>query len=355
MKKIVGLLTCIPLVLSSNTANSHEFADVMSDVLPSVAYIQVDNYLLQNSVDPLTKESTQIKIPSRPIVGSGFVIDKNNIVTNYHVISFAVSRNTDIYVSFQGNNQKYKARILGYDKISDVALLELEDEFPSVKIDSGANLRMGDPVFTISHFYGIGWSGTHGTISSIDRRDTRYPYINNIQVQLLQGSGSSGGPVFNENGDVVGMNRSIVAMVPRSPLSLERSSMLSMVGYPIRGDTVQRAIDNIREDMIVVRVDLGVSLIDFGPDSLFHLNYKSGTDEFAYGTMVMEVDKNNTLTTLKQSDIIISVEGRKFTDPAELLIWLDKQNYKVGDTVNVQVYRDTEIINIAVELQIAGL
>ena len=354
MKKIGGFVACLLLVFS-NTVNSHELAEVMNDVLPSVAYIQVDSYLMQNTVDPLTKELTQVKIPTRPIVGTGFVINDNNIVTNHHVIAFAVQRNTDIYVSFQGNNQKHKARILGYDKISDVALLEIEGKFPSVEIDSRNRLRMGDNVFTISHFYGIGWSGTHGTVSSVDRKDSRYPYINNLQVQLLQGSGSSGGPLFNEDGDVIGMNRSIVAMVPRSPLLTGRPSMLSMVGYPIRGDTLQRAIDDIRKDMIVVRADLGVSLIDFGPDSLFHLNYASGTGSFAYGTMVMEVDKNNTLSTLKLSDIIISVEGEKFTDPAVLYEWLDEQKYKAGDVVNVQVYRDTEIINIAVELQIVGL
>jgi len=353
MQKLFGLFACA--LLFTNTGFAHDLSDVMNDVLPATAYIQVENFIKRESIDPLTKKLIQLRVPNRPIVGSGFVIDDNNIVTNYHVISFAIRHNTDIFVSFHDSNQKYKARILGYDKISDVALLEIKGEHPSVSIDGGNNLRMGEAVFSISHFYGIGWSGTQGTISSTSRKDPRYPYINNLQVQLLQGSGSSGGPVFNENGDVIALNRSIVSMFPRTSPNMRRTSMLSMVGYPIRGDTLLEAIEAIRKDMIVVRVDLGVSLIDFGPNSLFHLNYKSGEVDFAFGTMVMNIDSDNTITTFKQSDIIINIEGEKFTDPAELLTWLNEQGYRAGQTINVQVYRDTQIINIAVELQIAGL
>lgn len=353
MRKIFGLLAVV-LLFCAGTTQAHDIAEAMNDVLPAIAYIQVENFTKTDTLDPLSKQLKQIRIKNRPIVGSGFIIDDNNVVTNYHVIAFAVQNNTEIFVSFKDSNQKYKARILGYDKIADVALLEIEGEHPSVEIDGDMNLRMGDPVFSISHFYGIGWSGTQGVVSSTDRKDPRYPYINNLQVQLLQGSGSSGGPVFNIEGDVVGLNRSIVSMFPRNSLMPGRTSMLSMVGYPIRGDTLAESVELIRDDMIVVRADLGVSLINFGPNSLFHLNYASGAQGFAYGTMVMEIDKTK-VTTLKQSDIIISVEGKEFTDPTELLLWLNDADYKPGTMINLQVYRDGEVINIAVELQLAGL
>ena len=352
MRKLFVGLICVFLVY--NTTDAHDIADVMNDVLPSVAYIRVDNFTNQEQLDPLTKTLSKIRVPNRPIIGTGFVIDGNIVVTNYPVIAFAVRHNTDVYVSFENSNLKYKAKILGYDKIADIALMEIEGDHPSVQIDDGTELRMGDTVFSISHFYGIGWSGTQGIISSTDRKDIRYPYVNNLQLQLLQGSGSSGGPVFNTDGDVIALNRSIVSMIPRSYLAPLRSpSMLSMVGYPIRADTLLASIEAIQDDIIVVYLDLGVTLLEFGPDSLFHLNYTDGV-QFAYGTMVMSVDSDKKIA-LKESDIIISIEGRTFMDPVNLLVWLNSTGRKPGSDINVQVYRDGEVINIAVQLQLAGL
>jgi len=352
MKRLfIGLIA----LLSISAGNAHDLADKMNEVLPSVAYIRVEQFVVRDTLDPVTKLTSSTRISTTPVIGTGFIIDDNNVVTNYHVIAFSVKHNTEIYVTFEGNNQRFPATIIGYDKIADVALLTIPGKHQSVEILDSTDMRMGDPVFSISHFYGIGWSGTQGTISSTRRRDRRYPYINNLQLQLLQGSGSSGGPVFNENGKVIALNRSIVSMFPRSIMQTGRTSMLSMVGYPVSGDTLINAIDAIREDIIVVYLDLGVSLMEFGEDSMFHLNYASGDDDYPIGTMVMSVDKDVT-TTLESSDIIISIEGKKFSDPAKLFNWLNTQTkFKIGDIVNVQVYRDTEIINIAVPIKIAGL
>lgn len=355
MRKIVfGLL----IVLWLNVGNTHEpeLAEIMSNVLPSVAYIQVEQFAIRDKVDEVTKEVTQVRVAGTPIVGTGFVIDDNIVVTNFHVIAFAVENNTDVYVSFYENNQRYHAKILGYDKVTDVALLGLKGNFPSVKISTNSQMRMGEPIFSISHFYGIGWSGTQGTVSSNARTDVRYPYINNLQLQLLQGSGSSGGPVFNHEGKVVALNRSIVSMFPRSVLEATRgASMLSMVGFPVRSDSLQLAVDAIRKDIIVVYLDLGVSLIDFGPESQFHLNGGDDAIFFPNGTMVLKIDPNTT-TTLMPSDIIVSIGGKEFNTVVELFEWLNSQSeFKAGERINVQVYRDTEIINITVGIKLAGL
>lgn len=352
MKRLfIGLVA----LLSISVVHAHDLADKMNEVLPSVAYIRVEQFVVRDKLDPVTKLTSHTRVPTTPVIGTGFIIDNNNVVTNYHVIAFSVKHNTKIHITFEGSNQRFVATVIGYDKIADVALLTIPGEHQSIKIVGDTELRMGDPVFSISHFYGIGWSGTQGTISSINRRDQRYPYINNLQLQLLQGSGSSGGPVFNEDGDVIALNRSILSMFPRSIMTSGRTSILSMVGYPVRGDTLITAIEAIRENIIVVHLDLGVSLIEFGRDSMFHLNYTDGDDEYPIGTMVMSVDKDSN-TTLQDADIIISIEGNKFSEPAGLFRWLNKQTkYKAGDTVNIQVYRDAEIINIAVAITLAGL
>lgn len=353
MRKLFVGLICVFLIY--NTTYAHDITEIMNTVLPSVVYVQVDNFTKQDQLDPLTMTMVNVRIPNRPIIGTGFIIDGNIVVTNYHVIAFAVKHDTNVYISFKENNQKYLAKIIGYDKVTDVALMEIKGTHPSVQINDGTTLRMGDPVFTISHFYGIGWSGTQGIVSSIDRKDSRYPYINNLQLQLLQGSGSSGGPVFNKDGEVIALNRSIVSMIPRPYLVPRKSpSMLSMVGYTVRGDTLLKSINAIRDDIIVVYLDLGVSLIAFGPNSLFHLNYPVGAQNFAHGTMVMSVDSDKKVA-LKEIDIIISIDGKEFTDPVELFAWLNSTGYKPGTEINVQVYRDGKVINIAVQLHLAGL
>jgi len=131
--------------------------------------------------------------------------------------------------------------------------------------------------------------------------------------------------------------------------------MLSMVGYPVRQDTLYKSIVQIIEDQIVVYLDLNSTLIEFGQESPFHLNYASGDADYPVGVMVLNVDKDAT-TTLKPADIIISIDENKFTDPVKLYDWLNTQDkYKAGDVVNVQVYRDTDIINIAVPITTAGL
>ena len=349
MKKLLLVLASV-LGLSANVS-AHDLADAMDRVLPSIAYIRVERFQQRDRVNETTREVTKVDIPASPIVGSGFIIDSNKVVTNYHVISYAVQNNTKVFITLIDSNARYEGKILGYDKVADVALLEIEGDHPSVIISPSTQLRMGDIVFSISNFYGIGWSGTQGTVSSNSRDDTRYPYIKNLQLQLLTGTGSSGGPVFNDQGEVVALNRSIVSMFPTQSLfARTRSpSMLSMVAFPVRADSVIKSLDRIRDELVVKRVDLGARLLEFGSDSAFHTNEDS---DFQTGIIVVLIDKD-VVTTLKNSDLIVSVEGKEFISPADLLTWLDK-NYSENDSVNVQVYRGEEIINIAVTLRTAG-
>lgn len=348
MKKI--LVCFLYFFFFSNNGHTHDLTEVMNNVLPSIAYIRVERFQTLDKINKVTREVTKVDIPQVPIVGTGFIIDGNNVVTNYHVIAYAIQNNTKVHITFIDNNKQYEAKILGYDKVADVALLEIDGEHPSVIISMCNNLRMGDEVFSISNFYGVGWSGTQGSISSNQRNDFRYPYIKNLQLQLLTGSGSSGGPVFNEDGKVIALNRSIVSMFPSSMMKGGRStSMLSMVAFAIRGDTVIDTINRIREDLIVHRIDLGARLIPFGADSMYHTNEDG---DFFTGVIVLDLDPGVT-TNLKTSDLIIAMEGRTFTDPGELLLWLD-ENYEEGDVINMAVYRDERIINIAVTLGVTG-
>jgi len=336
-------------MLLSSTGHTHDLADSMERVLPSITYIRARQFNTVKDVDPTTKTVIEKRVEVNPIVGTGFIIEDNIVVTNHHVIAKAIKDKSEIYVSFVEDNTRHLATVIGYDKIVDVALLQLDGEFPSLSIDTCTNLRMGAEVFTISHFYGIGWSGTNGIVSSTERTDPRYPYINNLQVQLLSGSGSSGGPVFNANGNVVGLNRSIVSMFPRINAIGGSGRMLSMVAFPVRGDSMINAIESIKEQTIVEHIDLGVQMIPFGEDSSYHTNKDP---DFFTGIIVFQKDRTSD-TTLKPADLIVSLDNKTFTSPLELLAYLDK-NYKPGDIVKLYVYRAEKLINIDVTLEAVG-
>lgn len=347
MNKII--VCFLSIILFNSTGHTHDLADAMERVLPSITYIRAQQFNTVKTVDPTTKEITEKQVEVNPIVGTGFIIEDNIVVTNHHVIDKAIRNKSEIYVSFVEDNTKHLATVIGYDKITDVALLSIEGEFPSLVISACTNLRMGSSIFTISHFYGIGWSATNGIVSSTERNDSRYPYVNNLQVQLLSGTGSSGGPVFNADGNVVGLNRSIVSMFPRVNMLTGSPRMLSMVAFPVRGDSMIEAIENIKEHIVVEHMDLGVQMIPFGVDSSFHINKDP---DFFTGIIVFQKDRTSS-TTLKQSDLIVSLDNQTFTDPIELLSYLD-ENYEVGDVVKLYVYRDEKLINIDVTLEAAG-
>lgn len=347
MNKII--VCFLSIILLSSTGHTHDLADSMERVLPSITYIRAQQFNTVKEIDPTTKEVTEKRVEVNPIVGTGFIIEDNVVVTNHHVIAKAIEDKSAIYVSFVESNTRHLATVIGYDKITDVALLQLEGDFPSLTISSCTNLRMGSGVFTISHFYGIGWSGTSGIVSSVERTDPRYPYVNNLQVQLLSGSGSSGGPVFNTDGNVVGLNRSIVSMFPRINVLGRSSRMLSMVAFPVRGDSMIEAIANIKEHTVVEHIDLGVQMIPFGVDSSYHLNQDP---TFFTGIIVFQKDRTSS-TTLEPADLIVSLDNKTFTSPKEILAYLDK-NYEVGDVVKLYVYRDEKLINIDVTLEAVG-
>ncbi len=344
MKKL--FMCIIGIFTFCNIGYTHKLTEVIQNVLPAVVYIEIEYFIMVDHIDAATGKVTKIKKGIRSSTGSGFMISSDTVVTNYHVISFAIKNNTKIEISFKNNDINYIAKILGYDKIADIALLKIKGNHPFVKIVNSYSFRAGDPIFSISHFYGIGWSTTQGIISSDDHEDNRFPYIKHLQIQLLLGTGSSGGPVFNEYGDVIAINHNIISMFLPKPDLPKDLPMLSPVGFAIRADTLQTTIERIKKEIIVTRADLGAILINFSVGNEFHEKY--APNNFLNGVFVLDIDTKNK-TTLKPLDLIISVDKHAYTDPEKLLNYIDEK-YNPEDIINMQVYRDKKIINIAVTL-----
>ena len=136
-------------------------------------------------------------------LGSGFIIDKKGlVVTNNHVIQGA----EDIFVRVNGD-EEYKAKVIGADPLSDVAVLEIisEDNFIPVKFGDSDKARIGDWVVAIGNPFGLGGTVTAGIISARNREIGLSRYEDYIQTDASINVGNSGGPLFNLDGEVIGI------------------------------------------------------------------------------------------------------------------------------------------------------
>ena len=141
-------------------------------------------------------------------LGSGFIIDEKGIVvTNNHVIDDA----EDIVVQVNGE-KKFKAKVIGADPLSDIAVLQLEtkEKFIPVKFGDSDKARIGDWVIAIGNPFGLGGTVTSGIISARNRSIGLSRYEDYIQTDASINSGNSGGPLFDMNGDVIGINTAIL-------------------------------------------------------------------------------------------------------------------------------------------------
>lgn len=351
-RALFAVLATLGLVFS-NEAAGHDISEVVNQVLPSVAYIQVEPFDLDELIKNPTDPGQLGRLRQSPVIGTGFVTEGNLVITNYHVIEYAVKNNTKIRVSFHDEEDvEHIATIVGYDKTVDVAVLRLPVKRPSVVICPISDVKPGQDIFSISNFYGIEFSVTRGIVSSVDRADPRYPYVHQVQLQLLEGSGSSGGPVFNVDGKVVSMNQSILSMLPAA-MGDGPVKMLSSVAFSIRGDTLSEAIERIKAEKVVRRADLGVALEKFAPGSPVFRQIDPRNKKLR-GVMVIYLDRDVKNHVLMVGDIITKVDNKTFFRPEDFLLHLDN-NYKIGDYVKLQVYRRGSTLNISVPVIQAGL
>ena len=182
-------------------------------------------------------------------LGSGFIIDEKGIVvTNNHVIQDA----EDIIVRVNGD-QEYKAKVVGADPLSDIAVLQLEtkDKFTPVAFGDSDKARIGDWVIAIGNPFGLGGTVTSGIISARNRSIGLSRYEDYIQTDASINSGNSGGPLFDMNGDVIGINTAI----------LGRNGSIG-IGFSIPANSAKIVIDQLIEFGETKRGWLGVRIQD---------------------------------------------------------------------------------------------
>lgn len=266
-------------------------------------------------------------------LGSGFVIDPSGIiVTNNHVIGKA----DEITVNFSDGTQ-LPAKVLGRDLKTDLAVLQVETKkpLPFVKFGASSKMRVGDWVLAIGNPFGLGGSVSAGIISAQNRNINSGPYDSFLQTDAAINRGNSGGPLFDMDGAVIGVNTAII-----SP-----SGGSIGIGFAIPSDIVSNVVTQLQEFGETRRGWLGVRI-------------QSVTEELAEsfglrrprGALIAEVTPKGPAATagIKAGDVIIRFNGQSVPEMSDLPRIVAET--AVGKEVDVVVWRDGKEKNFRVIL-----
>jgi serine protease Do len=233
--------------------------------------------------------------------GSGFFISADGyIVTNDHVVDHA----TEVTVT-TADGKSMPAKVIGIDNKTDLALLKAQgDNYPYVNFASQAP-RVGDWVIAVGNPFGLGGTVTAGIVSARGRDIGSGPYDDFLQIDAPVNHGNSGGPTFNAEGDVVGVNTAIF-----SP-----SGGSVGIGFAIASDVVKNVVQQLKDNGSVTRGWIGVQIQNVTPDLADNLGLKSES-----GALVAEAQKDSPAAAagVKSGDVITAVDGDAVADPHDL-------------------------------------
>ena len=343
MKKLkLVILTFILSFSFSIQSNSKSvpasFADLAERLMPSVVNISTTQTVKTTSnpfpfqfppgspFEDMFKEFGTPQERKSSALGSGFIIDEKGIVvTNNHVIQNA----EDIIVRVNGDKD-YKAKVIGADPLSDIAVLQLEtkDKFTPVSFGDSDKARIGDWVIAIGNPFGLGGTVTSGIISARNRSIGLSRYEDYIQTDASINSGNSGGPLFDMDGDVIGINTAI----------LGRNGSIG-IGFSIPANDAKIVIEQLIEFGETKRGWLGVRIQDVTQE----IADVEKLDE-PRGALVASVAENSPSDKggIKAGDIILEFNGVRINQMKELPAIVAKT--KVGTKVKVKVWRNKKEI-----------
>ena len=334
---LIFILSYYPISNSQNIPGS--FADLAEKLMPSVVNISSTQTVVTKSnpfpgfefppgspFEDMFKEFGTPQERQSSALGSGFIIDEKGIVvTNNHVIDGA----EDIVVQVNGE-KKFKAKVIGADPLSDIAVLQMEtnEKFTPVKFGDSDKARIGDWVIAIGNPFGLGGTVTSGIISARNRSIGLTRYEDFIQTDASINQGNSGGPLFNMDGDVIGINTAI----------LGRSGNVG-IGFSIPSNSAKIVIDQLIEFGETKRGWLGVRIQDVTKEI-------ADVEELGKprGALVASVAQNSPSDKagVKAGDIILEFDGEKINEMKELPIIVART--EVGKKVKVKIWRNKKEI-----------
>ena len=348
MKKIKIILISVIFFHFSYFANAkstpESFADLAEKLMSSVVNISTTQTVVTSNnpfpfefppgspFEDMFKEFGTPQTRKASALGSGFIIDaKGIVITNNHVIKGA----EDIIVRVDGK-EEYKAKVLGADPLSDIAVLKIEskEKFLPVKFGDSDKARIGDWVIAIGNPFGLGGTVTSGIISARNRDIGLSRYEEFIQTDASINVGNSGGPLFNMDGNVIGINTAI----------LGQSGSIG-IGFAIPSNSAKKVINQLIEFGETKRGWLGVRI-------------QVVTQEIAdvekldkpRGALVASVAENSPSDKagIKAGDIILEFNGVLINEMKELPKIVAQT--EVGKNVEVKVWRNGREVSKKIKL-----
>ena len=321
MKRIKTLILTILIIFSAQVSSLAQsvpasFADLAEKLMPSVVNISTTTTITTQTnpfpfqfppgspFEDMFREFGTPQERKSSALGSGFIIDEKGIVvTNNHVIQDA----EDIIIRVNGDKE-FKAKVIGADPLSDIAVLQLEtqEKFIPVKFGDSDKARIGDWVIAIGNPFGLGGTVTSGIISARNRSIGLARYEDYIQTDASINSGNSGGPLFDMNGDVIGINTAI----------LGRSGSIG-IGFSIPSNSAKIVIDQLIEFGETKRGWLGVRIQDVTKE----IAEVEKLDE-PRGALVASVAPNSPSENagVKAGDIILEFDNERIQEMKQLPI-----------------------------------
>ncbi len=335
IKILLLILFSINIQNTTNAANMPaSFADLAEKLMPSVVNISTTTTITTRSnpfpfefppgspFEDMFKDYGTPQKRQTSALGSGFIIDEKGIViTNNHVIQGA----EDVFVRVNGE-KNIKAKVIGADPGMDLAVLQIESDqkFTPVKFGDSDTARIGDWVIAIGNPFGLGGTVTAGIISARNRSIGLSRYEDYIQTDASINQGNSGGPLFNMDGDVVGINTAI----------LGQSGSIG-IGFAIPSNSAQKVINQLIEFGETKRGWLGVRIQTVTKD----IADVEKLDE-PRGALVASVAENSPSDKggIKAGDIILEFDGKKINEMSELPRIVAET--EVGKKVKLKVWRN---------------
>ena len=273
------------------------YGDLVAQVSPSVVYIEVTEKakevdmtpnLPQGMPEQMRRQFEQMfphggEVPERQGVGSGFIISRDGtIVTN-------------------------NAKVIGADPMTDIAVIKVDtgEDLPAVTFGDSGKMRAGDEVVAVGNPFGLSSTVTSGIISATSRDIHSGPYDDFIQTDAAINRGNSGGPLFNNAGEVIGVNTAI--------FSPDGGSV--GIGFAVPSDLVKTVVADLEDDGTITRGWLGVQIKPMSQEIASVLGYDS--PKGAVVSSVMD-DSPAKKAGLKDGDIILSFGGKQINDLRDL-------------------------------------
>ncbi len=341
------------LIFSLNVKSAPDsFADLVEELLPAVVSIASTTIVENKNNQPMPRfpegspfdeffkeyfdNERQSSPKQRPMIGlgSGFIVDNSGIiVTNSHVIEGA-----DEITVILHNQNKYKATLLGRDPKADLAVLKIDsgkENLKAVKWGDSDTIRVGDWSIAIGNPLGLGGTVTAGIISAISRDIGNGPYVKFLQTDASINRGNSGGPLFNINGEVIGINTAIISQTGGS----------IGLGFAIPSNSAFKIVKQLKEFGRTKRGWLGVQITPVSKEIAESLGLP---DE--KGAFISNINPNgpSKKAGLQEGDVILkfnNIQINKMTDLPRVVAESD-----VGSIAIVELWRKNKTVSIEVKL-----